>query len=72
MNNNIEWVCVYKTMANFEAEAIKGNLEAQGIPAVILNKKDSSHMAFVFGTLEIHVDATRKEEALALLEKPEE
>ena len=65
MSNNIDWVVVYKTTKDFEAEAIKGNLETQGIPTVILNKKDSSYQNF--GYIEIHVDVTRKEEAIAYL-----
>ncbi len=65
MSNNIDWICVYKTQQDFEAEAIKGNLETQGIPTVILNKKDSSYQAF--GYLEIHVDVTKKEEAIAYI-----
>jgi len=65
MSKNIDWVCVYKTQQDFEAEAIKGNLETQGIPTVILNKKDSSYQNF--GYIEIHVDINKQEEALAYI-----
>jgi ABC-type Fe2+-enterobactin transport system substrate-binding protein len=65
MSNNIDWICVHKTTVDFEAEAIKGNLETQGIPTIILNKKDSSYQNF--GYIEIHVDKTREQEALAFI-----
>jgi len=70
MSENINWICIHKTTVDFEAEAIKGNLETQGIPAVILNKKDSAYQNF--GYIEIHVDASKEKEALALIHKDAE
>lgn len=67
MSNDIKWIILHKTTSNFEAEALKGNLEAQGIPAIILNKKDSSYNTF--GYVEVHVDKSRIEEAEALLKR---
>lgn len=67
MSNDITWIVLHKTTSNFEAEALKGNLEAHGIPAIILNKKDSSYNTF--GYVEVHVDKTKIEEAEALLKK---
>lgn len=66
MNNDIQWVVLHKTTSKFEAEAIKGNMEAQGIPAIVLNKQDSSYNAF--GYVEVHVDKTRLAEAEKLME----
>ena len=61
MSETIKWVCVRKTTNKFEAEAMRGNLESAGIPCVILNKQDSSYLAF--GYVEVHVPESRLEEA---------
>lgn len=53
MNQEKKWICILKTKNSFEAEVTKGNLEAQDIPAVIWNKRDSSYLDF--GYIEIHV-----------------
>lgn len=61
MNETFNWVCVRKTSNKFEAEAMRGNLESAGIPCVILNKQDSSYLAF--GYVEVHVPENRLGEA---------
>ena len=58
MENN--WIKVYTTENPYTAEIIKQSLIEQDIPAVVLNKQDSSYK--VFGTLQVmvhpdHVDA---------------
>ncbi len=68
MNNNIQWTLLHKTKSAFEAAAMKGNLETQGIPAVIINKKDA--VANTVGYVEIHVDSTYYEDALVII-KPD-
>lgn len=70
MSNDIEWMIIHKTTSQFEAEAMKGNLETNGIPAIILSKKDNSYNSF--GYIEVHVDASRKEDALILIKKLDE
>ena len=65
MKDKYTWVCVYKTASKFEAEALCGNLENEGIPCVVLNKQDSSYLAF--GYVELHVPEERKEEALQFI-----
>lgn len=65
MSNDIQWVVLHKTTSQFEAEAIKGNLETNGIPAIVLNKKDSSYNTF--GYVEVHVDKSKLKEAEQLL-----
>ncbi len=65
MDNKNKWVCVYKTGSKFEAEALCGNLENEGIPCVVLNKQDSSYLAF--GYVELHVPEERKQEALSFI-----
>ena len=67
MSNDIVWVVLHKTTSNFEAEALKGNLETQGIPAIVLNKKDSSYNNF--GYVEVHVDKSKIKKAEALLKR---
>lgn len=53
MTTDQDWVCIYKATKLFDAEAVKGNLEAASIPCVLLNKQDSSYLSF--GYIEIHV-----------------
>jgi len=64
-NSNTNWVCIYKTSSRFEAEAAKGNLESADIPCVLLNKQDSSYLAF--GYVELHVPEDYVQKARACL-----
>lgn len=64
-NKKTNWVCVYKTTKLFEANAIIGNLESENIPAVILNRQDSSYLAF--GYVEVHVPQENEQEARDIL-----
>lgn len=43
--NEADWVVVYTTSFEYEAEMLKGNLESAGISATILSQKDSSFPA---------------------------
>ncbi|HNB82748.1 MAG TPA: DUF2007 domain-containing protein [Chitinophagaceae bacterium] len=61
----MKWTCIYKTTSRFEAEAIQGNLDSAGIPCVILNKQDSSYLAF--GYVEIHVPEPKVNDARIIL-----
>lgn len=60
------WVCITKTSSKFEAEAIIGNLTMNEIPAIMLNKQDSSYLAF--GYIEIHIPEIFKEKAQEVLQ----
>lgn len=40
--NEADWVVVYTTSFDYEAEMLKGNLESAGISVTILSQKDSS------------------------------
>lgn len=64
-DQNIQWICVFKTNRRFEAEAVKGNLESENIPCIMLNKQDSTYMAF--GYVELHVPLEYKKEAELVL-----
>lgn len=66
MSNETEWIVIHKTKSQFEAEALKGNLETNGIPAVVMDKKDHA-VANTVGYIEVHVDATKKDAALELI-----
>ena len=60
-----KWISVFKTNKAFEAELYKSKLEHSGIPAVIVNKQDSSYLSF--GSVELHVPEDQKEEALLII-----
>lgn len=53
MSDKIKWICVYKSNNKFDAEVVKGNLESNEVPCVMINKQDSSYMSF--GYVELHV-----------------
>lgn len=60
-----QWICIYKTNSLFEAEALKGNLELNGLTPVIMNKRDSSYLAF--GYVEVHVPEDQQQEARQII-----
>ncbi|WP_018336843.1 DUF2007 domain-containing protein [Butyricimonas synergistica] len=55
------WVSVFSTTEVFVAERIKEVLTDSGIPAVILNQRDSSYMTF--GDINVMVNKEDKEKA---------
>lgn len=55
------WVSVFSTTEVFVAERIKDVLTESGIPAVILNQKDSSYMTF--GDINVMVNKEDQEKA---------
>jgi len=62
MDSNWTKIKVY-TQA-FEAEIVKNMLVENNIPAVVLNKQDSSYL---FGVIELYVDKENTLEALTLM-----
>lgn len=60
----IQWAKVFSTHSIYEAEIIAGNLQSEGIHAVVINKKDSS---YGFGEAEVHVHAEDSERAQQLI-----
>ena len=60
-----DWFKLYSTKNYLEANIIKGKLEENNIQAVILNRQDSSYVAF--GEIELYVPAHLKDIALQLL-----
>ncbi len=62
-----DWFKLYKTSDFSEANIIKGMLEENEVPVVILNKQDSSRLTF--GYLEIYVPGNLKNTAQDLLNR---
>jgi hypothetical protein len=63
--DQLNWIKIHKTTSQFEATLIQRNLENNDIPCVIMNKKDSSYLAF--GYLEIMVPEQYTTEAKELI-----
>jgi hypothetical protein len=59
------WFKLYTTKNYLEANMIKGLLEENNIKAIILNRQDSSYLAF--GEIELYVPIFFKEIALHIL-----
>jgi hypothetical protein len=58
------WQKVYTALISHHAEIVKGVLETHGIPAVVMNRKDSSYH---FGHFEVMVPADNTIEALKII-----
>lgn len=63
MNEN--WVKLKVYQNAFAAEVVKQMLIENNIPAVVLNKQDSSYL---FGVIELYVDLDHQLEAAALID----
>lgn len=63
-----DWFKVRTYINAISAEIVKQMLVENGIPAVILNKQDSSYH---FGKIELYVEVSDKEIALKLIEESE-
>lgn len=62
MNSNWTKIKVYNQA--FEAEIVKNMLIENNIPAVVLNKKDSSYL---FGVVELYVEQENANKAMELM-----
>lgn len=60
-----KWFLLYVTRNLPEASIIKGMLEENSVPVMIVNKQDSSYLAF--GDIELYVPDHLKEIAKQLL-----
>ncbi len=63
------WIKVFKSERMIRAEIIREKLEQGGIPAVIVNKQDSSYP--VFGVSEVHVPFSELSKAQKIVENEE-
>jgi hypothetical protein len=62
-----KWFLLYVTHNAPEASIIKGMLEENSVPVMILNKQDSSYLNF--GDIELYVPIHLKDIAKQLLDK---
>jgi len=62
-----KWFRIYSTTSLPQASIIKGMLEENGIPAIIVNKQSSSYLSL--GEIEVHVVAEFKNLAEKLLDQ---
>jgi len=60
-----DWKRVFLSGQLYKVEIAKELLENNGIDSVILNKKDSSYLAF--GSIELYVNENAEEQAIELL-----
>lgn len=58
------WIKIKVYNQSFEAEIVRNMLVENGIPAVVLNKKDSSYL---FGIIELYVGKEDADTALQLI-----
>jgi len=63
------WTKIYSTGKPYKAEILKGMLEENDVEAVIINKQDS---AYLFGELELYVDADDVMKATRIIETQNE
>ena len=61
------WYLLYSTRNLPQASIIKGMLEENNVPVMILNKQDSSYLNF--GDIELYVPTHLKDIATQLLEQ---
>ncbi|MCX6281995.1 MAG: DUF2007 domain-containing protein [Bacteroidetes bacterium] len=66
-DHDSHWEAVFSTNLLYKAEIIKGMLEEEGIPSVILNKQDSSYIAF--GEVELFVPIEEVLNAKQIMER---
>jgi hypothetical protein len=62
-----KWFLLYSTRNLPQASIIKGMLEENSVPVVLVNKQDSSYVNF--GDIEVYVPVLLKELALRLVDK---
>lgn len=64
-----DWIKIASYSNAIEAELARQLLEENEIPAVVLNKQDSSYH---FGKIELYVSSVNQEKALLLMEPNKE
>ena len=64
---NPNWVMIYSTTEQYKASLLNGLLDEAEIKNVLINKQDSSYMAF--GQIEIYVENLNVIKAKHLIDK---
>lgn len=62
-----DWVVVYETDQEYQAEIAREVLENNGIKSVIMNQHDSSYKTF--GPIEVYVHQDNQEKSVELLKE---
>lgn len=60
-----DWILVFSTTEEYQAEIAREILENEGINSVVLNKKDFSSLAF--GPIEVYVHKDYQKKAVEIL-----
>ncbi len=63
------WTKIYTTDQAYQADIIIELLDENGINGVIMNKRDSSYVAF--GNIEVFVSGENKDKALEIIKQSE-
>ena len=66
---NDQWVTIYRTLNEVDLCAVKAAIEEEGIPAVRMNQRDSSYLAF--GELVLFVPQEAEERAREIITRLE-
>lgn len=71
METKEDWVSIYRTGTDYEADLVRDRLDDGGIPAVVLTQRDHAFNLTVGDLAQVHVmvPPDRAEEAVALLEE---
>lgn len=69
-SDDIQWVLIYTTNTQLEAEMLKANLSGAGIPCEILSQVDTTRMLSVgeLAIVKIFVPREHKEEAKEIIQ----
>ncbi len=69
MSSYADWIPVFSTSTDYEADMARDRLDASGIPAVVLTKRDHAFNLNVgdLADVNVFVPPTREEEARAVL-----
>ena len=71
MSQYEDWVSIFRTGTDYEADLVRDRLDDSGIPAVVLTQRDHAFNLTVGDLASVHVmvPPARAEEAVALLEQ---
>lgn len=71
MSKHEDWVSVFRTGTDYEADLVRDRLDDSGVPAVVLSQRDHAFNLNVGDLASVHVlvPPERAEEAVSLLEE---
>lgn len=71
MSEHEDWVSVFRTSTDYEADLVRDRLDDSGIPAVVLTQRDHAFNLTVGDLASVHVmvPPQQAEEAVSLLEQ---